>query len=275
MQSFLKKIKTRAKKNPKKILFPDFDDKRVKEAIKIIKKEKTAIPFTIEGLDYIEATKILKKGVVDALICGPKGNSKERILPALKIIKTKHGERASSFFIMILPKNVDKDAANGGILIFADCALNIDPNEKELAQIAIDSANSAKKLGLNPKVAILSFSTAGSSQDEHVKKIRKAAEIAKKKMPNLQIEGELQADAALMDTVAKIKDPESKIAGRANVLIFPNLESGNIAYKLVERLAGAKAIGPIIQGLNKPVNELSRACSVEDIVNLAAITSVL
>lgn len=281
MKNFLLKIKERAKKNPKKIAFPDFADPRVKKAIKIIEKEGIAIPV-LPKIDpkkpedrYTRATMMLEAGEVDGVICGPLGTSRQRILPALKIIKSKKKfHRVSGFFFMILPKTVGRDAANGGVLLFADCAVNIEPSARELADIAIDSAETAKRFGLKPKIAMLSFSTAGSSQDAHAKKMREAAKIAKRKKPNLQIEGEMQVDAALIDSVGAQKNPGSKIAGRANVLIFPNLEAGNIGYKLVERLAGAKAVGPILQGLSKPLNEVSRGCTVEDIVNLAAITSV-
>ena len=175
---------------------------------------------------------------------------------------------------MILPASVDEDAANGGVLVFADCAINVEPDEKTLADIAIDSAETAKRFGVEPVIAILSFSTAGSSDHSLAQKIRAAAALVKSRRPDLIVEGEMQVDAALMDQIGALKDPGSPVAGHANVLILPNLESGNIAYKLVERLAGAKAIGPLLQGLKKPVNEVSRGCSVEDIVNLAAITSV-
>lgn len=296
MENFLQKIKAEAKKNPKRIAFPDFAEPRIAEAIEQIKSEGIAIPvepvidpkkysarlselrkITLQEAEeklkdpYYFATMMLEAGDVDGVICGPSGNSHDRILPSLQILKL---HRVSGFFFMVLPKTVDSDAANGGILLFADCAVNIDPSPEELAQIAIDTADSAKKFGLDPKVAMLSFSTAGSSKDPHAIKISEAAKIAKTLRPDLEIEGELQVDAALIDSIGEMKDPGSKIAGHANVLIFPNLEAGNIGYKLVERLAGAKAIGPILQGLSKPLNELSRGCSVEDIVNLTAITQL-
>lgn len=297
MKDFLEKIKTQGSVKLKKIAFPDFADPRVAEAMKIIQTQGIAAPVepVIDAKKYAArlseirkislqeaeekltnpyyfATMMLEAGNVDAVICGPNGTSKERILPALEILKL---HRVSGFFFMVLPKTVNEDAANGGILLFADCAVNIDPTEEELAQIAIDTADSAKKFGIKPQVAMLSFSTAGSSKDAHALKMRKAAKIAKSMRPDLEIEGEMQVDAALIDSVAQLKDPGSHIAGHANVLIFPNLEAGNIGYKLVERLAGAKAVGPILQGLSKPLNEVSRGCSVEDIVNLAAITRLL
>ncbi len=297
MENFLQTIKTEAKKNPKKIAFPDFAEARVAAAIAQIKSEGIAIPVEpvidpkkysarlaeIRGISlqeaeeklkdpYYFATMMLEAGEVDSVICGPNGTSRERILPALQILKSQH---VSAFFFMVLPKTVDEDAANGGILLFADCAVNIDPTAQQLAEIAIDTADSAKKFGIDPKVAMLSFSTAGSSNDPHAIKMREAAKIAKTMRPDLEIDGEMQVDAALIDSIAELKDPGSKIAGHANVLIFPNLEAGNIGYKLVERLAGAKAVGPILQGLSKPLNEVSRGCSIEDIVNLTAITQLL
>jgi phosphate acetyltransferase len=162
-----------------------------------------------------------------------------------------------------------------GSFIFADCAVNPDPDENQLAEIAICSAETARTLlGIEPVVAMLSFSTKGSACHELVDKVVKATQIAKEKAPELKLDGELQLDAALVDSVAKTKAPDSDVAGKANVLIFPDLQSGNIGYKLTQRLAKAEAVGPILQGIAKPVNDLSRGCSVEDIVNIVAITSM-
>ena len=162
-----------------------------------------------------------------------------------------------------------------GMLLFSDCAVNPNPNSDQLAAIAIATADTAKELcNLDPKVAMLSFSTKGSADHEFVDKVRSATEKAHELRPDLDIEGELQLDAAIVQNVAELKAPGSKVAGKANVLVFPDLQSGNIGYKLVQRFANAEAIGPICQGFAKPINDLSRGCSIEDIVNVVAITSV-
>ena len=162
-----------------------------------------------------------------------------------------------------------------GMLVFSDCAVNPNPNAEQLASIAIATAETAKKLcGIDPKVAMLSFSTMGSADHELVEKVRKATEIAKERRPDLLIDGELQLDAAIVQKVADQKASGSKVAGKANVLVFPDLQAGNIGYKLVQRFANAEAIGPICQGFAKPINDLSRGCTSDDIVNVVAVTAV-
>jgi phosphate acetyltransferase len=302
MNNFIQKIRAEAQKSPKRIVFPDASDPRVIEAALVIKNEGLAIPILDLPLNKVEnytaefakirgvtieearekmkdrnyfATMMLQMGDADAMIAGPISKAHERILPAFQVIKTREaGHKVSGFNFMVLDENTDADAANGGVLIFADVAVNVDPTPDELAQIAIDSAETAKRFWIKPKIAMLSFSTAGSSNDIHAEKVREATKIVKNKRPDLQIEGEIQVDAALIDKIGEMKAPGSLVAGHANVLIFPDLEAGNIGYKLVERLAGAKVIGPLLQGLRKPVNEVSRGASAEDIVNLAAITSI-
>ena len=160
------------------------------------------------------------------------------------------------------------------LIIFADCAVEIEPDAKDLALIAIDTEKTAKKFGIEPRMAMLSFSTNGSAKHPLVDKVREATQIVKAKAPDLIVEGEIQVDAALVPEIGEKKFPNSELKGNANILIFPDLNSGNIAYKLVQRLAGAHAVGPILQGLNKPVNDLSRGCNVQDIVDVAAITVV-
>ncbi|MDP4008730.1 MAG: phosphate acetyltransferase [Candidatus Peregrinibacteria bacterium] len=220
------------------------------------------------------ATMMLYHEEVDAMIAGATWSTADTIKPAFEIIKSKEEfHRISSFFFMVQEKK-DNDPSND-VFLFADSAINIDPTAEELAEIAIDTAETAKRFNIEPKVAMLSFSTNGSGGDHpSVEKIQKAVEIAQKKRPDLIIEGEMQVDSALIPEVCEQKFPNSKIQGRANVLIFPDLNSGNISYKLVQRLGKYKALGPITQGLARPVNDLSRGCSVDDIINMAAISSI-
>lgn len=216
---------------------------------------------------------MIKLGDADGMVAGSIHTTGDVLRPALQIIKTAPGiSVVSSCFIMDVP---NKQYGDHGILVFADCAVNPNPTAEQLAAIAISSAQTGKALaGMDPKVAMLSFSTKGSATHELVDKVVEATRIAKELDPTLMIDGELQADAALVEKVGQLKSPGSSVAGQANILIFPDLQSGNIGYKLVQRLANADAIGPICQGFAKPVNDLSRGCSAEDIVNVVAITSV-
>lgn len=219
------------------------------------------------------ATMMVKTGDADGMVSGAVHSTGDLLRPALQIIKTLPGiSIVSSSFIMELP---DNEFGDDGIILFADCAINPNPDAEELASIAIATAGTAKSLcGMEPKVAMLSFSTKGSAKHELVDKVVEATKIAKEKAPELMIDGELQLDAALIKKIGEMKAPGSPVAGKANVLIFPDLQVGNIGYKLVQRLAKAEAIGPVSQGFAKPVNDLSRGCSVNDIVNVVAITAV-
>lgn len=219
------------------------------------------------------ATMMVKTGDADGMVSGAVHSTGDLLRPALQIIKTLPGiSIVSSSFIMELP---DNEFGDDGIILFADCAINPNPDAEELASIAIATAGTAKSLcGMEPKVAMLSFSTKGSAKHELVDKVVEATKIAKEKAPELMIDGELQLDAALIKKIGEMKAPGSLVAGKANVLIFPDLQAGNIGYKLVQRLAKAEAIGPVSQGFAKPVNDLSRGCSVNDIVNVVAITAV-
>ena len=218
-------------------------------------------------------TMMVKLDDADGMVSGAVHTTGDLLRPGLQIIKTAPGVSVvSSFFIMQVPGS---NYGEGGTLIFSDCAVNPNPNEDELAAIAIATAETAKRLcKMEPKVAMLSFSTMGSADNELVDKVRNATQKAKEMRPDLDIDGELQLDAAIVKKVADQKAPNSKVAGRANVLIFPDLQSGNIGYKLVQRFANAEAIGPVCQGFAKPINDLSRGCSSDDIVNVVALTAV-
>ena len=215
---------------------------------------------------------MIKAGDADGEIAGAQNTTGDVLRPALQIVKTAPGiSCVSGAFLMFLK---DKSYGDNGLLVFADCAVMPNPTAAELAQIAVSTAQTTRDIvGADPKVAMLSFSTKGSASHEMVDKVVEAIRLAKEMAPDLKIDGELQADAAIVDVVAAQKAPGSEIAGKANVLVFPTLEVGNIAYKLVQRLAGAQAVGPILQGIAAPVNDLSRGCSVDDIYKMVAIAA--
>jgi phosphate acetyltransferase len=210
-------------------------------------------------------TLLVYTGEADGLVSGAAHSTADTVRPALQIIKTKEGiKKTSGAFIMV--KGEER-------LFFADCAINISPSPCDLAETALETARTAKAFGTEPRVAMLSFSTKGSADAPEATKVIQATKMAKEKMPDLLIDGEFQFDAAYVPSVAEKKAPNSPLKGQANVFVFPSLEAGNIGYKLVQRLGGYEAIGPILQGLRSPVNDLSRGCSAEDVYKLALITA--
>jgi len=251
-------------------------------------KKKHYIDLMVElrkskGLTVEEASKLIedslylgvmmiKSGDADGEVAGARNTTGDVLRPAFQIVKTAPGiSVVSGAFIMILK---DKEFGADGIIVFADGAVHPEPTDKELAEIAVATARTTKTIvGVEPRVALLSFSTMGSARHPLVDKVVSATKMAREMAPEFMFEGELQADAALIEAIGQKKAPGSKIAGKANVLVFPNLECGNIAYKLVERLAHAQAIGPVLQGMAAPINDLSRGCSVSDIINVVAITA--
>jgi phosphate acetyltransferase len=248
--------------NPKKI-----DKNRWAELY--LKARKRKCPSINQARKYMDdinylGCMMLKHGEVSGIVSGSSSPTSAVLRPALKLLRDK-GATVSSFFFM------EKEKKH---FFFADCAVNIEPDEKQLASIALETAKSAKQLfKMEPRVAFLSFSTHGSAKHPLADKMRKAMMIAKKKSPKLKIDGELQVDAALFPEICRFKSKGCRLKKEANVLIFPDLECGNISYKLVEWLGKYKAFGPIVQGLQKPVNDLSRGCTVDDIVNVTAITA--
>ena len=244
-----------------------FYELRKKKGITIEQSKESMLDYVYFGMMMVKA------GDADGLISGAAHSTADTLRPALQILKTAEGTKlVSSFFLMIVP---NCEYGENGTFVFSDCGLNQNPTSDELSEIAISSANSFKQLvGAEPKVAMLSYSTYGSAKSELVDKVVEATKLVKEKAPELKVDGEMQLDAAIVEEIGQKKAPGSEVAGHANTLIFPDLNAGNIGYKLVQRLAKAEAYGPLCQGIAKPVNDLSRGCSADDIVGVVAITAV-
>jgi phosphate acetyltransferase len=300
-------IRKRAKTRLKKIALPEYRDKRVIDAVKLIEREKIADVLFLtpdlmdkreteryigefynsrkdHGVTVEQARKIFedplfyaamltRDGKVDGYVAGAAHTTADVCRAGLYCVGV--DERfmtASSSFIMAMP---DNPLVPDGALIYADCGLIPDPTPRQLACIAISAAELGQKvLDVTPRVAFLSYSTKGSAKSKMIDRVKEALGIFKEMAPDILVDGELQADAALVPEVGKIKCPDSPVAGRANVLIFPNLEAGNICYKLTERLAGARALGPLLMGFKRPCSDLSRGCSAEDVMDCVAVTSI-
>jgi phosphate acetyltransferase len=307
MNKLIDRIKELARQDPKRIVFLEPNDERVAQAIEVIKRENIAIPLVLTQ-DNIEAEKqrdfahtfyerrkakgvtleeaqrlmenplyygamLVREGYAEGFVAGAVFTTSSVIRAALNCLEIdKSIGLVSSCFIIVVP---NCDYGEEGVFVYSDCGVVPYPTPEQLALIAISAAKFTKEvLGFGARVALLSFSTKGSAGSRAIERIKEALRIAKLRVPELIIDGELQADAAIVPEVAKVKAPQSKVAGNANVLIFPNLDAGNICYKLTQRLAKARAIGPIILGTVQPCSDLSRGCSRDDIVDCTAITVI-
>lgn len=301
--SFIESIKEKVKANIRTIVLPETEDERVVKAVEKVnelgfakavllndfpKKEEYAEKLyelrKEKGLTLEEANELInnpiyyavmmiKNGDADGMVAGASHATADVLRPALQIIKTSPDTKLVSALFLLISEN--KNIGEDGVFIFADSGLNDNPNAEELSEIAITTAGTFEKFtGKQAKVAMLSYSTYGSAESESIDKVREATRLVKEKSPNILIDGEIQFDAAVVPNVAEKKAPNSLNKGRANVFIFPDLNSGNIGYKIAERLGNCTAIGPIIQGIARPINDLSRGCSTEDIVDAVAITAL-
>ena len=260
--------------NPPRVVFPEGDNHIIQQAARALEESGAVQPVLLDGKEdaISRGATMLTSGEADVMVAGIDHPTKDVLRAGLKIVGLAPDIRyASSFFVIDVPQF---QGGERGLLLFADCGINIQPNAEQLAAIAVASADSAASLGWKPRVAMLSYSTKGSAGGDSVELVTQALQLVKTEQPDILIDGELQLDAAIVPAIGQKKSPDSPVAGRANVLVFPDLDAGNIGYKLVQRLGKADAYGPMCQGIAKPVNDLSRGCSWEDIVGVVAITVV-
>lgn len=259
--------------NPPRVVFPEGDNHIIQQAARALEESGAVQPVLLDGEEdaISRGATMLSSGEADVMVAGIDHPTKDVLRAGLKIVGLAPDVRyASSFFVMDIPQF---SGGEQGLLLFADCGMNIQPNAEQLAAIAVASAGSAASLGWEPRVAMLSYSTKGSAGGDSVELVTRALQLVKTERPDILIDGELQLDAAIVPAIGQKKSPDSPVAGRANVLVFPDLDSGNIAYKLAEHLAGGHAYGPILQGFARPISDLSRGSSVDDVIGATLITA--
>lgn len=259
--------------NPPRVVFPEGDNHIIQQAARALEESGAVQPVLLDGKEdaISRGATMLSSGETDVMVAGIDHPTKDVLRAGLKIVGLAPDIRyASSFFVIDVPQF---QGGERGLLLFADCGMNIQPNVEQLAAIAVSSADSAASLGWEPRVAMLSYSTKGSAGGDSVELVTQALQLVKTERPDILIDGELQLDAAIVPAIGQKKSPDSPVAGRANVLVFPDLDSGNIAYKLAEHLAGGHAYGPILQGFARPISDLSRGSSVDDVIGATLITA--
>ena len=259
--------------NPPRVVFPEGNNRIIQQAARALEESGAVQPVLLDGKEdaISRGATMLTSGEADVMVAGIDHPTKDVLRAGLKIVGLAPDVRyASSFFVIDVPQF---QGGEHGLLLFADCGMNIQPNAEQLAAIAVASAGSAASLGWKPRVAMLSYSTKGSAGGDSVELVTQALQLVKTERPDILIDGELQLDTAIVPAIGQKKSPDSPVAGRANVLVFPDLDSGNIAYKLAEHLAGGHAYGPILQGFARPISDLSRGSSVDDVIGATLITA--
>lgn len=259
--------------NPPRVVFPEGDNHIIRQAARALEESGAVRPVLLDGKEdaISRGATMLTSGEADVMVAGIDHPTKDVLRAGLKIVGLAPDVRyASSFFVIDIPQF---QGGEQGLLLFADCGMNIQPNAEQLAAIAVASADSAASLGWEPRVAMLSYSTKGSAGGDSVELVTQALQLVKTERPDILIDGELQLDTAIVPAIGQKKSPDSPVAGQANVLVFPDLDSGNIAYKLAEHLAGGHAYGPILQGFARPISDLSRGSSVDDVIGATLITA--